>query len=265
MMHISRYRNVMSAPFDGLLRQCLLALCVLIFALASNDSFARYSYDRNAVMAMVAEEARAQGVDPALALAVAEVESNFNPIAKSPKGARGVMQIMPRTARATFGIDPAFLYNPGINIQTGIQWIKQLSDSYGRLDIALSHYNGGSRVLDPGERLRVIPATQRYVDKVLARADYYRARPAMLMANYEEAKKSLLTWHAQQRAPDHNNLQKRAQELRELRQKNLRLASVVSTWVDPYLRSYNERSRESVYSPPSKRAEVLKWESIYRN
>ena len=130
-------------------------------------------YGRNAaglsksqVRALVVREAERQRVDPAMALAIARAESDFNPRALSPAGARGVMQIMPATARGEFGVAADRLWDPALNVRLGIMFYKQLFNRYGREDIALSHYNGGSRVRTP-RGLRVIPATQSYVDRVL--------------------------------------------------------------------------------------------------
>ncbi|MBE0529643.1 MAG: lytic transglycosylase domain-containing protein [Rhodospirillales bacterium] len=117
---------------------------------------------------LVVEEASRQGVPASLALAVAKVESNFNPRAESSAGARGVMQIMPKTARDLYGVGAADLWDAGLNIRIGVDYLKKLYSQYGgRWDLALSHYNGGSRVGTP-PNARVIPATQGYVDSVLA-------------------------------------------------------------------------------------------------
>lgn len=123
---------------------------------------------RDEIRRMVVQEAlRSDRVPPSLALAVAEAESDFVADAVSPAGARGVMQIMPATARGEFGIGADELWNPRLNIQLGVAFLDQLIARYdGRWDLALSHYNGGSAV-GSGGRARVIPATRAYVDKVL--------------------------------------------------------------------------------------------------
>lgn len=127
------------------------------------------------IMKILAEETAGTNVSLALAKAVAKVESGFRSNALSPAGARGVMQIMPATARGEFGIDPDTLWDPRVNIHTGVRFLGQLINRYDSVDIALSHYNGGSRVGPPG-RAKVIPATQPYVDAVKAWMNYYLAR-----------------------------------------------------------------------------------------
>lgn len=248
-------------------------LLLLALAMGANSSVAGYANDRDGVMAMVAEEARAQGVDPALALAVAQVESDFQPGVRSHMGAIGVMQIMPATGLGEFGLHSWQLYNPRENIRAGISFIKQLQGRYGRNDIVLSHYNGGSRVRGRDGRLRVIPATRPYVKKVLAKARYYRSKPHLLMASYNgdsptpSVNDNALVASNEQQGPAYSAMKKRAEALRKLRLKNLRLAQAVGTWVDPYLNRQQSAQPTYAYSRSNsrKRAEVLQWESIYRD
>ena len=125
------------------------------------------------IMHMVVEEALATRVPPALALAVARVESNFRPGAESVKGARGVMQIMPATARGEYGVAADELWDPRLNIQLGIDFLERLIDRYeGRWDLALSYYNGGSAV-GKLPNARVLPVTRQYVADVLEWHDRY--------------------------------------------------------------------------------------------
>ena len=124
---------------------------------------------------MIANEARkTTHVTPSVALAVAKIESGFRPHVVSSAGAIGVMQIMPRTGRDVFGLSRTELFDPSINIRAGVTFLDQLIDRYdGRIDLALSHYNGGSRVTS-GPQPKIIPATRGYVLKVLAAAQAYQ-------------------------------------------------------------------------------------------
>lgn len=121
---------------------------------------------RQEVKMIVVEEARRMGVPVSLALAVAHAESNFDAGAESHKGARGVMQIMPATARGEYGLSPDLLWDPRINVRVGLHFLKRLVYRYrGRVDLALSYYNGGSAV-GRLPNARVIPATAKYVARV---------------------------------------------------------------------------------------------------
>jgi len=164
----------MSTPLN---RRAFSAGLAAAFSLGivPNESHARRRQDRAEVMEIVLREAIKMDVSISLALAVAHVESNFNPRALSSKGARGVMQIMPATAKGEYGISADKLWNPRTNVRIGLRFLSSLIDEYGRTDIALSHYNGGSAVRRGGH-LRVIPATRKYVKKVKRKQRFYRER-----------------------------------------------------------------------------------------
>ena len=134
------------------------------------------SEKRAAVINLIRSEARNMGVSVPLALAVAHAESNFNPRAESHAGARGVMQIMPATSRSEYGIHPDLLWDARINIRLGLHYLRRLLDRYrGRTDLALSFYNGGSKVGNL-PYARVIPATRKYIRKVLRLRREYRTK-----------------------------------------------------------------------------------------
>jgi hypothetical protein len=146
----------------------ITAVVSILTSLFSANLSASLHYSTEDIQKYVIEEATRQNVAPSLALAIAKVESNFNPQALSHAGAKGVMQIMPRTAEQGFGVSRQQLFDPQINIAVGVKFIKKLLTQYdGRLDIALSHYNGGSAVKNRHGNLSVIPATRQYVAKVL--------------------------------------------------------------------------------------------------
>ncbi|GAB6052792.1 hypothetical protein JCM17960_16120 [Magnetospira thiophila] len=123
---------------NGLL---LLALIVSTAAIAAPTDTA----SRTEIKQMILHEAARTRVPLELALAVAKVESDFNARALSKAGARGVMQIMPKTGRDEFGLTPDELWNARTNIRTGLAYLERLYDQYdARWDLALSHYNGGT-------------------------------------------------------------------------------------------------------------------------
>ncbi len=122
---------------------------------------------RNDIKKLVIQEAEATDVPPALALAVAKVESDFSAKAVSSAGARGVMQIMPKTAKDEFGIDPDELWNPKLNVRLGIDFLSRLYHQYGqRWELALSHYNGGT-LKGKGEDAKPHGYTRKYIRAVL--------------------------------------------------------------------------------------------------
>ena len=132
---------------------------------------------RAEVKRMVVEEAANSRVPAALALAVAKIESDFNDRALSSAGARGVMQIMPKTASGVFGVRKDELWDARLNIQLGLDYLEQLYMQYGkRWDLALSHYNGGTLKGGKGAKARPHSYTRKYVANVLRWEDRFEGR-----------------------------------------------------------------------------------------
>jgi soluble lytic murein transglycosylase-like protein len=107
-------------------------------------------------------------VDPYLVFLVIEQESHFRPRVVSPKGAQGLMQLMPGTARR-FGVKRPF--DPVENIRGGTQYLKQLLVMFGgRVDLALASYNAGEgRVIQYGHKVPPFRETQDYVRRISKR------------------------------------------------------------------------------------------------
>jgi hypothetical protein len=104
-------------------------------------------------------------VDFNLIKALILVESNFNPRAVSPKGARGLMQLMPDTARRYGVFD---LFDPEENLRGGVSHLRFLIDMFdGDLELVLSAYNAGENLVRKINRIPRIPETVKYVRKIV--------------------------------------------------------------------------------------------------
>ena len=125
----------------------------------------------------IRRESGRYGLDPNLVEAVIATESNFNPWAVSPKGARGLMQLMPSTAQR-FGVKN--IHDPSQNIQGGVQYLRYLLDLFGGdLVLTLAAYNAGEGIVQNLGRVPNYQETRQYVDRVLAR--YGRQNPGRAM------------------------------------------------------------------------------------
>ena len=115
---------------------------------------------------VVSNAARATRLDPALLHAVIKTESGYQPLAVSPRGAAGLMQLMPATARQ---LGVSNIYNPEQNVMAGARYLSQLQREFnGDIRLALAAYNAGSATVKRhGNVIPPFAETQAYLPKVL--------------------------------------------------------------------------------------------------
>lgn len=125
-------------------------------------------YERTVIKSRLRTIALELGLAPRLALSMAQVESGFNHQAVSPRGAVGVLQVMPSLASGHYEVDREMLFDPEINIRVGLLHMKDLLERFDdNLDLSLAAYNAGaSRVVLAGYRIPPITETRAYVRKV---------------------------------------------------------------------------------------------------
>ncbi|HSP06251.1 MAG TPA: lytic transglycosylase domain-containing protein [Acidobacteriota bacterium] len=114
---------------------------------------------------LILSTSRKHEMDWKLVAAVMGAESNFNPRAVSSKGALGLMQLMPETARLYQVTDP---YDPAQNVDAGVRYLKMLIGRYqGNLNLALAAYNSGEKTVDKYRGIPPFSETRNYVRRVL--------------------------------------------------------------------------------------------------
>jgi hypothetical protein len=125
--------------------------------------------------ALIEEASRSHNLPPSLVKAVIRVESNFNPSATSPKGAQGLMQLMPGTADQLMVANP---YDPRENISGGVRYLRMLLDKFNhRLPLALAAYNAGPTRVSKRQEVPAIPETQGFVYNVCTQFVKYSGEP----------------------------------------------------------------------------------------
>jgi soluble lytic murein transglycosylase-like protein len=132
-----------------------------------------------AIARLVDQSSRAHGVDPLLVHSVIQVESNYDPQAISPKGAEGLMQLTPPTARV-LGVSNTF--DPGENIEAGVKYLEYLQDLYKDERLALAAYNAGPGAVEKYKTIPPYPETRKYVEKM---GQKYDAAKATTLADSE--------------------------------------------------------------------------------
>ena len=131
------------------------------------------------VKAKIVNQALELGVDPALALSIAKVESNFRQEARSAHGAVGVFQLMPSTAKK-IGINP---YSMADNIKGGLKYYLMMYKMFGSVELALAAYNAGpGNVKKYNNAVPPFGETQRFVQKIMALQNVHKNDPAVLQA-----------------------------------------------------------------------------------
>ncbi|HET6670825.1 MAG TPA: lytic transglycosylase domain-containing protein [Pyrinomonadaceae bacterium] len=147
----------------------------------SNNALSGFTTGNTAVDAFIVDSGKRNEVDPLLLYSIMHQESTFKRNALSPKGASGLMQLMPPTARR-FGVSK--IWDPQQNIEGGARYMRFLLDQFGDVHLALAGYNAGEgAVMKYGNRVPPYRETQEYVRRISKRYNLMRDPQTAHLAN----------------------------------------------------------------------------------
>ena len=155
--------------FTKLFLTALLLLSVVNSSQAQNNVVS----NQLAIKEKIVRHSLQYGVDPALSLSVVKQESNFNKSAKSARGAVGLFQLMPSTAKS-LGVNPYYINE---NIIGGIKYLKSLQDKFGSVDLVIAAYNAGPGAVKRHNGIPPYRETRAYVKKIVTHYNYLKVNP----------------------------------------------------------------------------------------
>ena len=149
--------------------------------LNTSNALAGFTTGNAAVDGFIVDSGKRNSVDPLLLYSIMHQESTFKSNALSPKGASGLMQLMPPTARR-FGVSK--IWDPQQNIEGGARYMRFLLDYFGDVQLALAGYNAGEgAVMKYGNRVPPYRETQEYVRRISKRYNLIRDPLTAQLAN----------------------------------------------------------------------------------
>lgn len=155
------------------------------------------------VKAAIVKYSVEMGVDPAITLSIAQVESGFNHNLKSPYGAVGVFQLLPSTARR-MGLNP---YSLDDNIKAGIMYYKSMYQMFGSMQLAVAAYNAGPANVKKYNAVPPFRETKNFVSSIMSGYYYLKAHTDPAVVAYYSQKA------AEQKKEQSKNMQTQSQNL----------------------------------------------------
>lgn len=156
------------------MRKLLLFTIALVFMLCSPA----WASNINTVKTAIVKRSVEMGVDPAITLSIAKAESGYRQETRSPRGAVGVFQLMPSTARR-MGLNP---YSLDDNIKGGVMYYKSMYKMFGSVELALAAYNAGPGNVKKYKAVPPFRETRHYIARIMADYRQMKAHPDPVIA-----------------------------------------------------------------------------------
>ncbi len=165
-------------------------ICILVFIFAMLSFPLRANAEAVSIVTvkeLIVKHSVEMGLDPALALSIAQKESNFKHNSKSKYGAIGVFQLMPSTAKK-MGYNP---YHLNDNIRAGIAYYKKMYKMFGSIELALAAYNAGPGNVRKYKGIPPFKETKRFVSVIMNNYNSQKVNPDPAIAQYENSMKDI--------------------------------------------------------------------------
>lgn len=163
-----------------MIRKLLTLTLLLIFCLLANPNQTQAATSKATVKDYIVKHSLEMGIDPALGLSIAKMESGFVHEKRSSYGAVGVFQLMPSTARR-LGYNPYYLSD---NIRGGLMYYKMMYQKFGSVELALAAYNAGPGNVSKYKGVPPFAETKRFVRGIMSEYNSQKVNPDPAIVKY---------------------------------------------------------------------------------
>lgn len=165
-----------------MIRKLLTLTLLLIFGILANPQQSQASTSKSTVKDYIVKHSLEMGVDPAIGLSIAKMESGFVHEKRSSYGAVGVFQLMPSTARR-LGYNP---YQLSDNIRGGLMYYKMMYQKFGSMELALAAYNAGPGNVSKYKGVPPFAETKRFVSGIMSEYNAQKINPDPAILKYRQ-------------------------------------------------------------------------------
>ena len=188
-----------------MIRKLLTLTLLLIFCILANPQQTQAQTSKATVKDYIVKHSLEMGIDPALGLSIAKMESGFVHEKRSSYGAVGVFQLMPSTAKR-LGYNPYYLSD---NIRGGLMYYKMMYQKFGSVELALAAYNAGPGNVSKYKGVPPFAETKRFVNGIMNEYYSQKANPAPAITKYKQGNVSSSSLNKVLQADKENNVIKR--------------------------------------------------------